>query len=474
MDRSGDTSQHVFCKNSAKGQFRFWNIDSASPGGKRRKWEGKGSNFQPRGYAQASAAANLRSRQRNGRSTERTKNKENAKHFSPLISRINMEGDTCRRWQEQPACLPVTFCHPSFLHRAARLCLLLPDRSRKCACGLRGLKAAVSLLAQAPGPRSLSASSLQLSDHRPRPPAASGAHTHAGCSGAGTMANTFSRLLHLTKPPLRWKHVSSTDNMLSDNSFSFCIRELLNISFLSPPHSGELSQDSKGSPRELLERLMPRRSLEPPLVDVSMLPPAGRQRPSSARELSFALLSRGFFAGRCRGPVSLYPKQHNLNSPTLRASGPHCECSVQLLCPRRGRFSILVRPSVHRMKRSHGPVLPERLAGGTKICAKGRGFLQGKRETTLGSREATPGAQGSATLCSPARTPVGCSLLGLLSSQAVFVAPAPQSQPPFPPLPPPTSLVPTPAALPCPSPAGTSTPNQSANIQSLIGCLAEG
>lgn len=152
---------------------------------------------------------------------------------------------------------------------------------------------------------------FQPSAFRRPPPAASGAHTHAGCSGVGTMANAFTWLLHLTKPPLSWKKVSSTDNMLNDNSFSFCRRELLNISFLSPAHFRAALTGQEGLPGEWLERLEPLTSLDaaaaPPGSGLSprwclnaapCWTPAFRRRPGTethARRGETAL-----------GPVSLY------------------------------------------------------------------------------------------------------------------------------------------------------------------------
>lgn len=55
-----------------------------------------------------------------------------------LINGISVEGDTCRRWEQQACRPPLTFCLLSFLPQAVP-CRLPPDYSRcwKCACILR-------------------------------------------------------------------------------------------------------------------------------------------------------------------------------------------------------------------------------------------------------------------------------------------------------------------------------------------------
>lgn len=55
---------------------------------------------------------------------EMMKDKENAKHFSLLINRINTEGDNCRQREEQGACLP-SLCCLSLPHQAVMLCRLV-------------------------------------------------------------------------------------------------------------------------------------------------------------------------------------------------------------------------------------------------------------------------------------------------------------------------------------------------------------
>lgn len=71
-------------------------------------------------------------RKRKGRSMERGRTKK------MLINGISVEGDTCRRWEQQACRPPLTFCLLSFLPQAVP-CRLPPDYSRcwKCACILR-------------------------------------------------------------------------------------------------------------------------------------------------------------------------------------------------------------------------------------------------------------------------------------------------------------------------------------------------
>ena len=93
---SGTLTQHLQNGNTE-------NADSLALLAKQGRIQG---HLQPPGCAQESAAVQRGCEVRNGRSMEMMKDKENAKHFSLLINRINMEGDTCRQRKSKAPASP--------------------------------------------------------------------------------------------------------------------------------------------------------------------------------------------------------------------------------------------------------------------------------------------------------------------------------------------------------------------------------
>lgn len=204
----------------------------------------------------------------NGRSMEMMKDKENAKHFSLLINRINTEGDTCRQREEQGACLP-SLCCLGLPHQAVMLCSLVDHSlAENMPAPLASVMRPPAFPPSCPGPRSaaLCPSWLQPSSLPcPLPLPAASSQRVLGAGEGGGWGHP-APALPAPAPSLSGKKVSSTDKMLNDSLFAFCGTEIVKYFIpITCSFSGQPPHGRKGSPEKCLKGRRPQSARVPKL-----------------------------------------------------------------------------------------------------------------------------------------------------------------------------------------------------------------